>query len=1329
MARATNQAFLAIRTEGLMLPPELLQRVADLDAELPGLAGTDFHLAEGERLNEAVNRSWNRLVGLWPRFRAEIDAAGAEDALIGSTRERWLLPLYQELGYGRLQRRTALEIEGKSYPISHIWQASPIHLVGAGLDIDKRTAGQAGAARSSPHSLVQEFLNRSDAHLWGFVSNGLKLRILRDNISLTRQAYVEFDLAVIMAGELYADFRLLWLLCHQSRVEAERPESCYLEQWYNEAKQQGTRALDQLRDGVESAITALGSGFLAHRANTSLQERLASGELSTQDYYRQILRLVYRLIFLFVSEDRDLLLAPDASDRARQRYTSHYSTKRLRRIAGQLRGNRHDDLYEALKLIMAKLDREGCSELGIAPLGSFLWSPDSIVDIATAQIANRDLLEAVRALAFIKRGGALRQIDYRNLGPEELGGVYEGLLELHPKMHRESATFNLGTAAGHERKTTGSYYTPDSLVQCLLDSALEPIMDDAEAGKLGEESAKALLSLTVCDPAVGSGHFLIAAAHRIARRVAAARTGDAEPSPADTRESLRDVIGHCLYGVDLNPMSAELCRVSLWLEAMEPGKPLSFLDHHIQVGNSLFGTTPELIARGLPDEAYKPIVGDDRPICTVLKRKNSQERDSGQRDMLNLMVAEPRAEYDVLAAASEAIDDSPNRQLEDVARKETQFQELLGSPEYEKAKILSDVWCAAFVWPKTEESVEAITTDVIRRIDNDNDALSPQQSKVLKQLTRQHQFFHWNLAFPDVFANGGFDCVLGNPPWDQIQFREQEFFSERAPDIAVARSAAARKRLIAELPESNPTLYQDYLEAEREVAATRAFVQGSGNFPTTARGRMNLFALFAELSLNRINENGRVGAIVPSGIVSDDTTKYFFQTVSENAQLASFYDFENRKGLFPSVDSRMKFALMTLNGSAVGASSKADFAFYLHGVSGLAEPDRVFSVSAEEISLLNPNTKTMCAFRTRREADITIGIHRRAPVLLHEEEDVDDRWGITTRPGLFNMAGDSERFLDKAYFDGIETTRDGNNYQTETDRFLPLYEGKMFSHFDHRAADVVISSTAALRQGQSSPVSDEDHLDPNRLSTPRYWVEKEQVEAAIGSSWDRPWFLVWKEITSPTNERTLIPCILPPVAIGHKCPLILPDSQYRDLTLCLSANLSSLILDFVVRQKLGTTSLTPFTLKQLPVLPPSYFERSCVWAHNQTIAQWILDRHIELTYTAWDLEEFGNDMSGSSSPYRWDSARRKTLQNELDAAFFAFYEIERDDVDFILEAFPIIRRKDEADHGEYVTKYVILDIYDEMQQSMNTAHQYQTRLDPPPGDLSRCHPHRDVDQC
>jgi len=1330
MSRRSQVLFETVRTEGGLLPADLLQRISQNDRDLEGLTPDAYHLAGGERLNEAVNRAWSRLTGAWASFHAAREKLPPGDAGTSLTRERWSLVLFQELGYGRLVAARAREIDGRSYPISHFWQNSPIHLVGCGVDLDTRTARVAGAARSSPHSLAQDFLNRSEDHLWGFLSNGLVLRILRDNHSLVRQAYVEFDLKALMEGAVYSDFALLWLVCHQSRVEAEKPEDCRLESWCRAAREQGTRALETLRGGVEEAIRVLGEGFLAHPANTGLREKLRSGALATQDYYRQLLRTVYRLLFLFVAEDRDLLLVPEAEPDARDRYLRFYTTSRLRSLAQVRRGTKHPDLWRGLRIVMDALGaEEGCPALALPPLGSFLWSPEAVSDLAECDLSNRHLLEAVRALAFTEQERVLRPVDYKNLGAEELGSVYESLLELHPEVHAEAARFTLETAAGHERRTTGSYYTPSSLVQCLLDTALDPVLEEA-ASKPDPEAA--ILALEVCDPASGSGHFLIAAAHRIARRLAAVRTGDPEPSPEATRTALRDVIGRCIHGVDINPMAVELCKVSLWMEALEPGKPLSFLDHRILCGNSLLGTTPALMADGIPDDAFKAIQGDDKETAKALRRRNKAER-QGQRALP--LVAEELAPYGDLAHSYEDLDALPDDSIGQVHEKEARWERLSTSSEYETARLAADAWCAAFVWRKTADAPEPPTHDLWLRLQERPEAVAASTRSEIARLAEEYRFFHWHLAFPDAFHlpdagedtdnpqagwNGGFDVVLGNPPWERIKIQEKEWFATRRPDIASARNAAERRRMIRALREEDPALFAAFQEDLRKAEGESHLVRNSGRFPLCGRGDINTYSIFAETMRTVMGPTGRVGCVIPSGIATDHTTRYFFQDLIEGGVLASLYDFETTTGLFARIGhGRFKFCLLTLTGNDRPTEEGAIFAFYLSNVDQIREGERLFTLTAEEIKLLNPNTRTCAIFRTGRDAEITKAIYRRIPILITEGPPEENPWGVSFM-AMFHMANDSGLFRTREQLEQAGWTLGGNIFEKGSERHLPLYEAKMVHHFDHRFGDYADYPPGA--QTTHLPDVPVDRLqDPHYAVLPRYWVPEAEVQARLADRWDRGWFLGWRDVTDSTNERTVIASLLPRTAVGDKFLLMLPCKEPH-LVASLLGNLDSLALDFAARRKIGSKSLKYFTMRQLPVLAPAVIREPAPWQASSSYADYLLPRVLELIYTTWDLRSFARDNGFDGPPFRWDEERRFLLRCELDAAFFHLYGIECDDVDYIMDTFPIVKRKDEAAHGEYRTKRVILDIYDAMQQAIDTGRPYQTHLDPPPADPRIAHP-------
>ena len=1618
--------FTTIRTEGALLPADLLGRISE-GANIDGLTPASYHRPD-EKLNEAINRSWNALQGAWASFRAAQERLPDNDLGTSITRERWLLPLFRELDYGRLQTATAVEIDGRSYPISHGWEHVPIHLVSYKLELDRRTPGAAGASTASPHSLVQVFLNRSEDNLWGFLSNGYKLRILRDNVSLTRQAYVEFDLEAMMEGEVYSDFVLLWLLCHQSRVEGERPSDCWLEKWMKVAEDQGTRALDQLRDGVEQAIEALGLGFLDYHANAALRDKLTDGTLDKQEYYRQLLRMVYRLLFLFVAEDRELLLNPDAPQDAHKRYVDYYSTQRLRGMAESFKGTRHPDLFESLRLVMRLLSgdsaptpdpsplggwekqvsphegerfREGAAGLGLVPLGSFLFSDRAVSDIIDCQISNQHLLTAVRALSltYDQRAQVYRTVDYKHLGSDELGSIFESLLELHPQINVPARQFALATAAGNERKTTGSYYTPESLVHALLDSALDPVLEEAIRGpskatvqppsptlplarhgegslrppspalpphgegslrppsptlpphgegsqeRMREMATKAMrdiardlrqrqtpaetilwealrknrlgglgfrrqhpaantsyvvdffcysanliveldgeihqfqgkadsqrqaeleslgyrvlrfpnqrviddlenvlveilnaaiapsagasgggentradksphlrggdleggltaeeriLALKVCDPACGSGHFLIAAANRMAKALAFVRTGEEEPPPAAIQQARRDIIGHCIYGVDINPMAVELCKVNLWMEALEPGKPLSFLDHRILAGNSLLGTTPRLMAEGIPDDAFSPIEGDDPKLVSALKKQNKQERkdrETGQRSMFELI--DPPADYAHLTQAMHALDTTPDDTLDAVRRKEAQYAALASDPEYIKARLLADAWCAAFVWEKkapkaptpgpsagasggeeTAQSGEVLPhegegfrmgakgghfplplTDLLyRRMERDPLAENLQAVRAyVVELKERYQFFHWHVAFPDVFWpaptpgpsplgggeqvrgqksphlrggdleggqgdynpqtgwHGGFDVVLGNPPWERIKIQEKEWFAERAPEIATAPNAAARRRMIAALTESDPSLLAAFADDKRKAEGESHFVRVSGRFPLCGRGDVNTYTIFAETSRHIINGFGRVGVIVPSGIATDNTTRFFFQDLITSRSLDSLYEFEN-EGFFGAGQGHMvRFVLMTMTGYEI-VSMETDFVFQGKSLSDLSDKTRHFTLSSEDIEAINPNTLTCPIFEYGHDAYLAKQIYRLVPVLIEEGDPEINSWGINFL-AMFHMSGASDKF---ATADDLETqgySLKGNYFMRGDDLYLPLYEAKMVQRFNHRHGDF-FDGERGHRMHILPDVGVDRLQDPSYVVKPFYWIDREEVDARL-ERWDYGWLYGWRDVTdSRASARTVIASVIPRVAVNDKYLLMLPNMEVR-LVSCLISNLDSFCLDYCARQKIGGIALKYYLMKQFPVIPPH--------TYTPALLDFIVPRVLELTYTAWDLQPFARDVGYDGPPFIWDEERRFLLRCELDALYFHLYGISRDDVDYIMETFPIVKRKDIArtaptpgpspsgggeqareeksphlrggdleggpEGGEYITKRIILEMYDQM---------------------------------
>jgi hypothetical protein len=912
--RSSALAFDAITVEGALIAPAMLGRIARHEAD--GQSGADYSVPKGLTLRDEIARYFRIGQALHAEF-----AAGKSPSLNATITFVEKL-LHDVLGFVDLRRVGTRTLADREFAVTleGLQGRVPIVIVPPADDLDRPSASlTSDVGRRSAASALQDWLNASGDTTWGVCCNGSAVRLVRANASLTRPAYIEADLQRIFADEAFADFTALWLLVHASRFGqvGAPPSDCALERWRDAGQKEGVAARDRLRDGVEAALLSLGNGFLSDSDNGALRDRLGKGELPLPDFFGQLLRLVYRLIFLLAAEDRNLLHPPSASSAARKLYAEGYSVGTLRgRAVRRAAWDRHRDRWEGLLITFAALER-GERRLGLPALGG-LFAPGTLPDLETARLGNRGLMEAIYRLAWLKDDSGLMPVNWRDMETQELGSVYESLLELTPRLTDDGRGFAFaegGEAMGHARKTTGSYYTPDSLVQALLDSALDPVLDRVEAE--ANDPAAALLSVTVLDPACGSGHFLLAAARRIATRLARARAGGVA-SRADFRRALRDVVRACVHGVDRNPMAVELTKVALWIETVEPGKPLGFLDVNIRCGDALLGVFDlKVLAQGIPDLAYKQLAGDDKEAAKIAGRINREQREAAAQHLLDLTQGESD-----FARAARAVIDMPEDDLAGVQARARAYGAVHADRGWWATKMACDLYIAAFLTPKHFRSgalARAQTPDRVPTTLDVRTALAgrqPDPHLVAKavELAGASQAFHWPLEFPAIVAAGGFDVVLGNPPWERIKLQELEFFASRESEIAEAPNAAARGRLIKKLKDAAPgtrerALYEEFEEAKRMAEAASVFARVAADegarFPLTGRGDMNTYALFAELFVSLMSERGRAGAIVPTGIATEATTAPFFSALVGDRRLAQLIDFENRAGLFPAVDSRM----------------------------------------------------------------------------------------------------------------------------------------------------------------------------------------------------------------------------------------------------------------------------------------------------------------------------------------------------------------------------------------------------------------------------------------
>jgi hypothetical protein len=906
--------FPSVRLEGSILTADLLDAIAREDKYSQKPA--DFGLDPSTKVKDEIASTWASAKALWTGYQARIAVLREGQTGVSETRNLFILPLLALLGY-QPEKSDAENLNGKSYAISHrdtSRDGFPLHIMGWNDSLEQKRAN--GGPRISPHALLQEYINLTE-HLFGLITNGRQLRLLRDSSRLIKLSFLDFDLVRIFEEDLYADFAILFRLLHATRMPANRASASasVIERYHQDSVDSGSRIRDGLAAAVAYAMQTVANGLLAHPANAALVEQLRADPSQASALHQNLLRWVYRTLFVLVIEERVLNHAPDATLRHRQLYRDYYSLQRLRRLADrpQLADRRAHDLWRAMHQTLRLYEDGGKGlPLGVPPLGSFLFREEGLRALFQYQLDNRSLVQALNRLSTFNHPDTQvrMRVNYGALDVEEFGSVYESLLELRPRIvpDGDELTFSYAQLAGNERKTTGSYYTPDSLVQCLLDSALNPVVDERLKGKSGKEAAEALLSIKVCDPAVGSGHFLIGAAHRLAQRLADIRAGEEALSPDVQRHALRDVVSRCLYGVDVNPLSVELCKVSLWMLALEPGKPLGFLDHHIQCGNSLLGATPRVLADGLPDDAFKPLTGDDKTISAEAKKRNKSERQ--QLALFHGTETAPWQRLGNLPAAMMEVGTMSDDTADALHRKEQRYVELVHSTGYLNSRFLADAWCAAFVWKKCKPVDGgfdyAITNDVLRKIERNPHDCAPWMRDEIERLRDRYQFFHWHLAFPEVFPvpvkgerpanehtgwNGGFDVMLGNPPWEKLQSEERQFFAARRPDI-VLLAGAKRKKAIGDLAASDPVLAKEWSEYRRFDAGTIAFVRASNLFPLTAVGKFNTFALFAELGLRTIGSGGHLGCIVPSGIATDDTTKDFFGALVDSHALGRVCKFK-----------------------------------------------------------------------------------------------------------------------------------------------------------------------------------------------------------------------------------------------------------------------------------------------------------------------------------------------------------------------------------------------------------------------------------------------------
>ncbi len=1238
-----------------------------------------------------------------------------------------------------------------------------------GLD---QTGGGAGLGET-PSAQIIRYLTRAEtvsnrAVRWAILTNGRHWRLYFAGARSLLDGYFEIDLAWVLGlsgtqgelgstvpseGEDEAERRVrqfrTFVLFFRRAAFSPSPglgRQIFPEYAFNEGRLWETKVRTNLSEVVFSQVFP---GLIRSLASTDP----AAPRPLTQTYLNRVreaaLTMLYRLLFALYAEDRDLLPTRDSKfdGYALSKIRDDIAGRRDRDDAFTNRSTRYWDHCVALFRIVD----EGAGELGIPPYNGGLFAKTRAPMVEAVRLGDAIFAPLLDMLSRTDKDGRKVRINFRDLSVRELGAIYEGLLEYEPVADADSL---LGIAVRpnpFSRKTSGSYYTPDELVSLIIERTVGPLIDDRRdafaaaaerlatdprplAERLGElvalDPASAILDLKICDPAMGSGHFLVSLIDYLAAAIFTS-TGEAAAlvdwthyqSPvlqrlatirdritaeaAANRWTVRDeqltdanlvkrmVLKRCVYGVDKNPMAVELAKVSLWLHTFTTGAPLSFLDHHLKCGDSLFG---EKVGRVLDDLSKR----GSFLIIDVVRKAEAEVGDMQTVEgFTDAEVAEVKASAEAYAHVEEGT--APLKRFLDFWQAIKWLD--LSTPDQRALDALLDgkfgdaVAVAAGIVPPLRPAGAPETLPL--SLGDEPEQLTLAGSGVASvreyntvsvlierahKLAADEHFLHWEVAFPGVWQAwqqatpvGGFDAVVGNPPWDRMKMQEVEWFAARDPKIAKQARAADRKAMVAKLLDSRSPLGASYELARQRAETAMERARKSGDYPLLSRGDINLYSLFVERAQALIKTTGIAGLLTPSGIASDLTASAFFKSVASAGRVHCIFDFENRGRWFPDVHRSFKFCTFVVGGQHRTVAA-TECGFFLVNVPEASDPDQIFEMTAADFALVNPNTGTAPIFRTRRDADLTTAIYARLPVLVDRSQgDERKAWPVKYMT-MFHMTNDSHLFWTQARLaaEGAYPV-EGGRWRKGADEWVPLYEGKMVQAFDHRAASVVVNAENLHRPAQPEPTSSEEHHDPSFSVLPQYWVA--QTDVPRGST---NWELGFKEITAPTNERTVIAALFPDLGFGNKTPLLRGTSErWR-----LAADLNSFALDYVARQKVHGQTLNWFLVEQFPFAPPDAYSRAF---GSSTAGALVKDHVLRLTYTANDMAPFARDMGYDGPPFAWDEDERRHLRARLDALYFHLYGItDEADIRYILSTFPIVERKDRAAWDVYLTAELII---------------------------------------
>ncbi|MDW9959467.1 N-6 DNA methylase [Sinorhizobium meliloti] len=1302
MAKRTESrvSFAAIRIEGSLILPDILAKVAAGTA--PEQGDSNYGILPGLKLRDEIPRFWNVGRALWKRF--DDGRAGTNPTVVTAAFARDLLTkvLGLDLDDATPSKSGLQNLTAKNGSVPMVVSAD------APVDQTRSIAMSSGKPiRKTASAWLQAELNANSRALWGIATDGMRLRLLRDNDSLTRPALIEVDLDKIFRESLHDEFTVFWLLCHHTRFGFGdgNPDDCPLERWRGLGQSEGVTARGRLRDGVEKALFHLGTGFLEHPANSAVRDRLltsavangqendlsegrpanVSSRLTVQDFHKQLLRLVYRLIFLMTAEDRNVLLDPAAGKDASTLFQRGYSTDRLReRSRVRAAWDRHADAYQGIRILI-RAAAFGEPRLGIPALGG-IFAVDQCPDIETLPIFNHRFLQALYHLSWMEHAKSLVRINWRDMETEELGSVYESLLELTPAITENASRFYFVKGEGdvstnrreaaqdNSRKLTGSYYTPDPLVQLLLDQALEPLIER----KIAENPTdpEVLLTLDVIDPACGSGHFLLGAARRIANTLAELRTSGSA-TEIDYRHAMRDVIARCIYGVDRNAFAVELCRLALWLESVETGRPLGFLSNRILHGDSLVGVrNPEMLRRGVPEAAFEALTdADDKTVSSEIKRWNRELR-TGKA--ATGMLAEYSIPEEIVTAAEELLA-MPAETLEDIVAQQTAFNDLVKQDSWKRFKLSGDAYVSAFFVPKVGP-VSVRDTNGIPTTDTVWSALREgTPAPTFSNIAKQRASFDWYLAFPQVFEKGGFDLVLGNPPWETMSPDAKEFYSKYDGGVRFLAKDEQAARINELL--SLPGVQQEWDAYCRDLYVSANFFKKSGRYMLFAEGNLgkgdfNVYRMFVELALQIVKPGGRAAQFVPENLYNGANAAAIRAHLFDSCELLTLVGFENTGGIWFETDTRLKFCLYVAVPGGRTESFSAAFGVNSHEKLASLKEGLPIEIPVALVREFSPEAQAVAEVAHRSDIEIARKLYTRYPRF---GEVVD---GLPTR----QYAAELHMGNDRDDFEGSA-------------RGLPVFEGRMVEAFDYRAK-AYVSGRGRAAVWRPLPFGAE-----GKEILPQWRIAQDAIPQKIGDRWTR-YRLGFCDVASPTNQRAFVAALIPPMVVcGDKVPTLELSDRRPESHLLLLGVINSICMDFLVRKKISL-KMAFNIVDSLPL--PRSFGRGSV---EMAIAQ----RALLLAAAGSEMADFWRssaDLVGLDvkrfSP-ETDPAKRRKLATELDVLVARdLFGLSKTDMTYLLdpsevlgadcgfETFGALKRAEVREFGRFETRDAILSRWDEL---------------------------------